>query len=169
MDRTQLAIEEKLLRAEREQATKRVKEIDDRCRAIQEALTVRVDLRIDLLVVAARRLDLYGTIKSPIQAERRGVVRDAKDQIVEGGGKLHKERFGTKDYAGWTDQRSDHGYGRGPSRGCIVFSVGLLAAGTPLTDDEIAACLYALDCCEQGLLTGDQLRRIGNESAKAAG
>lgn len=164
MDRTQLAIEDKQLREEREGARKRIEEIDLRRSQIHYALAVRADLSMALLVAAAGTLAVHGAINE----SRRDVVRDAKDQIIEGGGKLHREWFGTKNYAAWSDQRCDTRYGFGPSHGSIVFSIGLRKPGAELSDEQIAGCLYALDCLDQGLIDGPQLQLIQNESTRKA-
>jgi hypothetical protein len=60
--------------------------------------------------------------------DRQSVLNDAikwfADETVGYQG-LRKEFFGTKNYDRWRGQRSDHGYGYGPSHGSTCFAVGI--------------------------------------------
>lgn len=65
-----------------------------------------------------------------------------------------REFVGTKVYAHWIGQRSDHPYGMGPRHGGIIFSIGLkksIRIRDPfhLTDAERDACLYYLNAIEK--------------------
>jgi hypothetical protein len=179
MNRVQLAQEDKALREEETKLRRRVEEIGIRRGVIAETLAVRAELKVELLAIAARVISVVGRIPDPLYMGERGkVLRDAKDALLEPGcGRLAREYFGTKNYDRWSDQREDHSYGRGPSHGSIVFSVGLsrearrrVNSGGPieLTPEEQAAAIYALDCVAQGALDGRQLELIRAESAKAA-
>ncbi len=87
--------------------------------------------------------------------ERQSVVDDAIKQLSTGQpirqefSDLWVTYFGTKNYAHWSGQRSDHSYGCGPRHGSTCFSVGLkrdIRKRDPqqLTELEIEACLYYL-------------------------
>jgi len=77
-------------------------------------------------------------------------IKSAIRKIVEdGGGTLWKEYIGLKDYAHWSDQRSDHPYCMGPKHGDITFRIGLtdsVLSRDPqvLTYEEIDAVAYYL-------------------------
>lgn len=159
--RVELAAEDLRLRKEMSDLANRLEANRSRRKQIAEALAVRVELDRDALVLAAGILVCRGTINEC----RRGVILDAKDAILSGGGKLRHNYFGTKNYDRWSDQREDHEYGRGPAHGYTVFSVGLgeAARKRDLTSIEVEACIYALDCIGQGLLDGKQLETISRE------
>lgn len=80
--------------------------------------------------------------------DRVGCREAAITQLLQGGGKLKAEAFGTKSYAHWHGQRSDHTYGYGPKHGSIIFQIGLgepvRKRETPLTEEEIEAAVYYL-------------------------
>ena len=83
--------------------------------------------------------------------ERAKVVDDACVAVAEGGGRLRREFFGTKNYDRWHNQRCDCVYGYGPRHGSIVFSVGIdrrfrdrWAAGE-LAPEDVDAALYYLN------------------------
>ena len=84
----------------------------------------------------------------PTTAERERVVADACIEIAARGGKLATYYFGTKNYARWSDQRTDCNYGMGPRHGTIGFSVGLTRENrgrdVVLSPDQIDAALYYL-------------------------
>lgn len=86
--------------------------------------------------------------------DRESVIRDAVAQIATGIVKdsysdLRSRYFGTKSYAHWHGQRSDHPYGYGPKHGSTIFSVGLHSdyreGGVEgLTDEQREAAIYLL-------------------------
>lgn len=78
--------------------------------------------------------------------KRNKCVTDAISDLAAGAEKLHKEYFGTKDYAHWRDQRCDTPYGMCPSHGYIVFEVGLTREyrGEKLTPHDIECAIYCL-------------------------
>ena len=87
--------------------------------------------------------------------DRASVVADAIKQLATGEpirptyGDLWRVFFGTKNYDGWSGQRSDAEYGYGPKHGSIVFSVGLTRevrgrAPQALTPNEVEAAIYYL-------------------------
>jgi hypothetical protein len=87
--------------------------------------------------------------------DRKSVMDDAIMQLTTGL-PIRKDYcdlwvtyFGTKNYAHWSGQRSDHTYGYGPKHGSTCFSVGLKRAVRDrkpqhLMPDEVDACLYYL-------------------------
>jgi hypothetical protein len=87
---------------------------------------------------------IYGDDYRRVGGESWSVIADAKSEIAAGGGKLRREYFGVKNYAQWTGQRSDHGYGWGPSHGSTVFAIGLRDPRAPLTPQRIEDALYVL-------------------------
>lgn len=73
-------------------------------------------------------------------------VTDAIKDIVENTQKMHREYFGSKNYSGWVNQRSDHTYGYGPSHGTIVCAIGLNREyRQSLTAEQKEDCLYYLN------------------------
>lgn len=88
--------------------------------------------------------------------EAKGVISDAVKQLSLGcpnnqyNGDLWRFGFGTKDYAGWHGQRSDHEYGYGPKHGYIIFQVGIQPDvrkernQSELTEEEVEASIYYL-------------------------
>lgn len=80
--------------------------------------------------------------------DRVGCREAAIADILQGGRRLKTEAFGTKNYAHWHGQRSDHGYGYGPKHGSIIFQIGLikpvLEREGPLTEEEIESAVYYL-------------------------
>lgn len=59
---------------------------------------------------------------------------------------LWKEFFGTKNYDGWSSQRSDHTYGYGPRHGSTNFKVAIRTSKkqSDLTSEEVEAVIYYL-------------------------
>ena len=81
--------------------------------------------------------------------DRPSVIRDAVDWLATGKCKkeyrrLDTERFGVKNFDGYTGQRSDHPRGYGPRHGHIVFSVGLRDPKRTLTQEERDDAIYLL-------------------------
>jgi len=80
--------------------------------------------------------------------DRIGCREDALSDILQGGKKIKTEYFGTKNYAHWHGQRSDHSYGCGPKHGSINFQIGLIQPIRErdglLTEEEIEAAVYYL-------------------------
>lgn len=76
----------------------------------------------------------------------RTCVEDAIKDIAEDTNKMQQEYFGSKNYSGWTNQRSDHGYFYGPKHGTIVCSIGLEPDYRKgLTEEQKENCLYYLN------------------------
>lgn len=76
----------------------------------------------------------------------RTCVQDAIQDIAEDTLKMQREYFGSKNYSGWTNQRSDHTYCYGPRHGTIVCSIGLNREyRNGLTVEQKEDCLYYLN------------------------
>lgn len=79
--------------------------------------------------------------------ERATVIRDAVDWLATGECacyyNLDQADFGTKQYAHWHGQRSDHEWG-GPKHGSIIFRIGLQDRKRELTKDERSDAIYFL-------------------------
>lgn len=81
----------------------------------------------DTEVTVACPIEVSGYTIERLLAERgEGIeaLRDARLAIIRGGRSLLTGYIGMKRYDGFY-QRSDHGYGYGPSHGSIVWRVGL--------------------------------------------
>ena len=87
---------------------------------------------------------------------RDSCIADAIRQLATGEpirptyGDLFVVFFGTKNYQGWIDQRSDCKYGYGPGHGSTVFRVGLTDEARErgygdFTPEEIEAAIYYLN------------------------
>jgi hypothetical protein len=104
--------------------------------------------------------------------DRDSVIQDAIKQLSTGVaireifGDLWRVSFGTKNYAQWSGQRSDHDYGYGPKHGSICFAVGLTDSvrkekkHSDLLPEEIEATVY--------YLTNIQRVQAAEEAAKQA-
>jgi hypothetical protein len=110
-------------------------------------------------VVVARSIITIHARTPGLGGDRRAVLADAIRSIARNGSApqgvyrgLRDAYYGTKNYDRWTDQRSDHAYGFGPSHGSTVFSVGLTRAyrRQPLTDEQVDACIYYLEAFRDG-------------------
>ncbi len=80
--------------------------------------------------------------------------QNAIDDLAFGGELMRKEFFGTKNYAQWTGQGSNHSYGCGPAHGHIIFEIGLNREfrgikGRDLTPEETSAAIYYLRKLEE--------------------
>lgn len=99
------------------------------------------------VMLAEHVLSVYGHYARSGE-DRASVIEDAITDLLAGGVKLREQAFGTKDYAHWHGQRSDHSYGCGPRHGSLIFQVGFtrshLENPRPLTGDEIEAAVYYL-------------------------
>jgi hypothetical protein len=103
--------------------------------------------------------------------ENRSESRErAIKYLLSGGGALMHEYVGTKDYAHWHGQGSDHSYGMGPKHGTIIFSIGLCrpirerVSNPALSEEEIDAAVYYL----RNLERIQAAQRAAKDSAKAA-
>lgn len=124
---------------------------------------------IDLQLISVAESVIYvGGSYTNAGEDKRSVLDDAIAQIATGEkqsrSNLWSEYFGTKDYAHWHGQRSDHGYGYGPRHGSVIFSIGFKLpvrdrCPQELTEEERQACVYYLT----------NLERIQSERAKATG
>lgn len=125
-------------------------------------------LDAEKIATAQNVLRVYGSYERG-GADRGSVIADAIKQIATGEpvrqtyGDLWRVAFGTKNYAGWQGQRSDHEYGYGPRHGSTVFSVGFTDAvrkrdPQALTPEEVEAAIYYLT----------NIERIQRAAAKAA-
>lgn len=105
-------------------------------------------------------------------SDRESVIQDAIKQLSTGippreiYGDLWRVSFGTKNYASWSGQRSDHEYGYGPKHGSICFEVGLVRSVrenkkySDLLPEEIEAAIY--------YLTNIKLVQLSEKEAKDA-
>lgn len=101
------------------------------------------------ILLAEHVIDVHGLYVKA--GEDRAAQREAAiADILAGGVKLKGEYFGTKDYAHWHGQSSNHPYGYGPKHGSVIFSIGLTEpvrrrdTTPPLTEEEIEAAVYYL-------------------------
>lgn len=83
--------------------------------------------------------------------ERLGVIEDGIKLLQTNPDYFRTHYLGTKDYAGWKDQRSDHKLYYGPQHGSIVFSVEIKSdgLGNSKTDGDIdveSSIKYLLLC-----------------------
>lgn len=83
--------------------------------------------------------------------ERLGVIEDGIKLLQTNPDYFRTHYLGTKDYAGWKDQRSDHKLYYGPQHGSIVFSVKIKNDnyGNANTDKDIdveSSIKYLLLC-----------------------
>lgn len=104
------------------------------------------------LLLAEMNLERIGQAERILSIKEGGkyfdktCVQDAIADIANGTNFMQEKYFGSKNYSGWTNQRSDHGYFYGPAHGTIVCSVGLKASyRTGLTDEQKEDCLYYLN------------------------
>lgn len=73
-------------------------------------------------------------------------VTDAIKDLAENSQKMNAMYFGSKNYSGWTNQRSDHTYNYGPNHGTIVCSIGLEREyRNGLSDEQREDCIYYLN------------------------
>lgn len=119
---------------------------------IMEMATEGLDA--DKIALAETVLQIHGSYAKG-GTDRASVVSDAIKQIATGEpiraiyNDLWRTYFGTKNYAHWSGQRSDHEYGYGPKHGSVVFSIGFrgeIRKREPreLTADETEAAIYYL-------------------------
>ena len=99
--------------------------------------------------IALAETVLYATPYSKGGDDRASAIRDAITEVtLKGGGDLWTKFIGTKSYAHWYVQRSDHTYGYGPSHGSSILKIGLTRSARQretreLSPTEIeAACYY---------------------------
>ena len=85
--------------------------------------------------------------------DRASVISDAITEIATGTKACYQSLWsgslGTKDYAHWHGQRSDHDRGYGPKHGSLIFQISLHESvikrdDRALTDSERDACIYYL-------------------------
>ena len=108
----------------------------------------KAGLDIDRIKRGLEVLSIEGHYGTGI-GDRPSVIHDAVDWLATGKCKsVHRslltERFGVKNFDGYTGQRSDHPKGYGPRHGHIVFSVGLRDPKRQLTQEEIDDAIYLL-------------------------
>jgi len=79
--------------------------------------------------------------------DRASVISDAIAWFATGESpsyhQLDTAYFGTKNYASWHGQRSDHEWG-GPKHGSIIFKVELRDRAAKITPEQKEACIYYL-------------------------
>jgi hypothetical protein len=132
-------------------AKKKTADLQQRLAALQTSLNQGA-AGLDLDKIALAETVIYATDYSRGGAERGGAVKDAIKFLATGEplrtpyGDLRREYFGTKNYAHWSGQRSDHTYGCGPRHGSTCFEVGLRtsARNRDLTEAERDAAIYYL-------------------------
>jgi len=118
---------------------------------------------LDVEKIALAETVLYTTAYSKGGEDRASARQDAIDQLaLHGGGQLWDEFYGTKAYAHWYGQRSDHRYGLGPKHGSVVFQIGLTQAARQrvpqeLTAQEIEAAVYYLTNLERIQAAAEQV------------
>jgi hypothetical protein len=129
-----------------------------KCRQVLNFSAEGIDF--DKVALAKTIINVSGRYASG-GTDRASVVSDAIRQLSTGEpirpyyGDLWRISFGTKNYAHWIGQRSDHEYGCGPRHGSVVFSVGLTRDvrerrnHADLTPDEIEAAIYYLTNLER--------------------
>lgn len=138
------------------------KEYDERMKVLQRTLVLtrrayeEALQGLDLDAVATARTVLYKQGKYTGKGDQPSCVRDFIEYLATGQAKSPykdpKTRYlGTKNYSGWSNQREDHEYGRGPKHGSTVFALGLErdARKRDLTDDERNALIYYLENIEK--------------------
>lgn len=109
----------------------------------------------DKIILAKTVIHVHGLFERGGK-DRDSVIQDAIKQLSTGVaireqyGDLWRVSFGTKNYAHWSGQRSDHEYGYGPRHGSICFAVGLTETvrktkrHADLLPEEIEAAIYYL-------------------------
>jgi hypothetical protein len=134
----------KLIKKEKQRHESEMKSLDNArlaARRIVEASTAGLDSdKIQLAETVIYAQGNYG------HGDDFAAVKEAISDIANGCKNLRVEYFGTKNYAHWFHQGTQHGYGYGPSHGSVVFSIGLLpeARRRDLTPDEADAAIYYL-------------------------
>lgn len=126
--------------------------------AAQQAIAVSATgFDLGQIAVAESVLFMRGSYANAGE-DRASVVRDAIAEIATGEKagyhSLWTSALGTKDYARWHGQRSDHEYGYGPEHGSVIFQIGLrkeVLKRDPqtLTATERNACVYYLTNLER--------------------
>lgn len=107
------------------------------------------------LVLRGVPLDVVRTAESVLEVRGRGRAGDhearamiaaAIDDLAGGARELRHDYFGTKDYDRWRGQGVKCEYGRSPSHGSVVFSIGLRddARRRELEPDEVEASILYL-------------------------
>lgn len=80
--------------------------------------------------------------------KRAALIEEAVAILQANPERMRDGYLGIKNYAGFGDQREDHGYGMRPRHGTIVFSIempgGRLENSAPMTSDEVADAIYYL-------------------------
>lgn len=138
----------------------KVKEVALRQAIFEADAALRVaaeGMNLEAIAAAERVLYIRGEY-AKAGTDRAEVLQDAIAQIATGEKRgyrgLWHEAFGTKSYAHWYGQRSDHEYFFGPKHGSLIFQVGLLAdirsrEVQELSDAEKEACVYYLTNLER--------------------
>lgn len=131
------------------------KAADETVRFLEEAIANRssmimqAEAGLDLSKIAIAQTILHVTDFSKGGSEREDARKDAIKWFATGKAGyrgLKYEYFGTKSYAHWHGQRSDHEYGYGPAHGSTIFSIGLVpsARNRELTEEEKDCAIYYL-------------------------
>ena len=120
--------------------------------------------KIDLKRCARAMVDLV-VEGSPAGSVREKAIDDAIAWIQKDGvGALGVEYIGVKNYAGFGDQREDHGYCYGPKHGTIVFEIGRVKRRTGQPGPELGSDhVYLLEAVRDfGTVEGpEEPRRYG--------
>lgn len=128
---------------ERQQHEQKMKEFQKQLdEANQHKALLLADFNVERIEVAKTILE----IRSGGEYFDRTCVEDAIQDILADTEKMKERYFGSKNYAHWRNQRSDHPYFYGPSHGTIVCSIGLKHEFRKgLTDEQKEDCLYYLN------------------------
>lgn len=148
------------LKAHLERAAKSEAGLRERIRQCRAVLALNADGIDHEKVAIAKQVVIVRGAYAKAGQDRAGVIFDATKQIATGEpirphyGDLWHVTFGTKNYDGWSGQRSDQGYGMGPRHGTTVFSVGLMpevraGAYSDLAPAQIEAAIYYLTNLER--------------------
>lgn len=125
------------------------KEIEDKIKEHHNVIAQYMDnLDISKIKTAEKILEVKGRLdENP--SEQFNVIKDAINDIINGGEGLWTQYFATKYYDSFYHQRCDNPYGHGPKHGYITFAVGLSKGIRErehkfLFEHEIEACVYYL-------------------------
>lgn len=113
---------------------------------LEQAEREKALLLVDLDLERIKRAEQILELRVHDKYFDRSVVVDAIKDIIKETPQMNERYFGSKNYSGWINQRSDHTYFYGPTHGTIVCSVGLKKDYRKgLSDEQKENCLYYLN------------------------